>query len=71
MFHLWLLEVNLRKEQIKWTEKFKRREGRKGKGNSTNTNMSTVFYLVSDNGVEVVDVHGLLAQLTGWLQGRR
>lgn len=28
-------------------------------------------HLVSDDGVEVVDVHGLLAQLPGWLHGRR
>lgn len=48
---------------------FKRVEERKEKGNSTDTNMRTVLYLVSDDGVEVVDVHGLPAQLTSWLQG--
>lgn len=28
------------------------------------------FYLVSDDSIEIVDVHGLPAQLARWLQGR-
>lgn len=45
--------------------------GRKGsREERTVTNMSTVFYLVSDDGIEVVDVHGLPAQLADWLQRR-
>lgn len=59
--------IHLRNEESKWTEKFKRGEERKEKG----IPLRAVFYLVFDDGVEVVDVHGLPAQLTSWLQGRR
>lgn len=56
---------NIGAESTDRTCRGKVKSEKRRRGNSTDT----AFYLVSDDGIEVVNVHGLPAQLAGWLQG--